>query len=213
MPPEKRAGAYDALSRWYSMLAEPSEGPLRRECLNLLHLQSGEAVLEIGSGPGTDLPLIAAKVREAGSVWGLDLSRGMLRVCRRNLSGDPRGSSARLIQGDGLQLPFRDDAFDVVLLSFTLELFDESEIPQVLKETARVMHGEARLGIVSLSNRRPRELATRLYWKAHKAFPRLVDCQPIDAERIAAASGYELTEQVARSMWGLRVSILVARRK
>jgi ubiquinone/menaquinone biosynthesis C-methylase UbiE len=212
MQHSRRARAYDALSRWYGILSEPSEGPLRRECLDRLRLQPGEAVLEIGSGPGTDLPAMAARVGGAGAVWGLDLSRGMLRVCQRKLLKDRRGSSIRLIQGDGLQLPFRQNLFDVVVLSFTLELFGESEMPRVLREASRLMREKGRLGIVSLSNQHPGELATRAYWRARRALPAILDCRPVDAPGIVAASGYDLVEEVERSMWGLRASILVARK-
>jgi ubiquinone/menaquinone biosynthesis C-methylase UbiE len=212
MQHSRQARAYDALSRWYSLLSDSSEGPLRRECLDRLHLQPGETVLEIGSGPGTDLPAMAARVGGAGAVWGLDLSRGMLRVCQRKLLHDRQRSSIRLVQGDGLQLPCRQDLFDVVLLSFTLELFSENEIPQVLQEVARVMRGKGRLGIVSLSDQYAGELATRAYWRAHQALPSLIDCRPIDAPALLKASGYELIEEVERSMWGLRVTILVARK-
>jgi demethylmenaquinone methyltransferase/2-methoxy-6-polyprenyl-1,4-benzoquinol methylase len=213
MQHNRQARAYDALSRWYSLLSDPSEGHLREECLERLRLQPGEAVLEIGSGPGTDLPAMAAEVGGGGSVWGLDLSRGMLRVCQRKLLKDRRGSSIRLVQGDGLKLPFRRNLFDVVVLSFTLELFGESEMPQVLREASRLMREKGRLGIVSLSNRHPGELATRAYWRAHRALPAIIDCRPIDAPGIVAASGYDLVEEVERLMWGLRVAILVAQKK
>ena len=212
MERSSRAATYDALSRWYSLLSDPSEGRLRRECIASLRLQPGETVIEIGPGPGTDLPALAAKVGRAGAVYAVDVSRGMLRQCRRRLARDRRGAIPHLILGDALRLPFRDNAIDAVLLSFTLELFGESEIPRVLQETARTMHGEGRLGIVSLSNRRPHELATRLYWRAHKALPGLVDCRPIDAERVVMAGGYSVTDETTRNLWGLRVSILVARK-
>jgi ubiquinone/menaquinone biosynthesis C-methylase UbiE len=153
-----------------------------------------------------------ARVGGAGVVWGLDLSRGMLRVCQRKLLKDRRGSSIRLVQGDGLKLPFRHSLFDVVVLSFTLELFGENEIHQVLREAARLLRGKGRLGIVSLSNHYPGELATRAYWQAHRALPGIIDCRPIDAPGIVAGSGYDLFEEVERPMWGLRVAILVARK-
>lgn len=213
MQHSRHAPTYDALSRWYSLLSDASEGPLRRECLDKLRLQPGEAVLEIGSGPGTDLPGMAARVGSTGAVWGLDLSRGMLRVCQHNLLRDRQGSSICLVQGDGLLLPIRACAFDVVLLSYTLELFGESQIPQVLQEVGRAMRGKGRLGIVCLSNQHPGELATRAYWQAHKALPGFIDCRPIDAPEILAVNGYELTESVERSMWGLRVCVVVARKR
>jgi ubiquinone/menaquinone biosynthesis C-methylase UbiE len=212
MAHRKGAPTYDALSRWYSLISEPSEGPLRRECLRRLRLRPGEAVLEIGSGPGVDLPAMAAAVGSAGRVWGLDLSGGMLRQCRRRLPADPENRFIRLTQADGLRLPFRPDAFDAVLLSFTLELFGDDEIPGVLRETARVLRSHGRVGVVSLSNRKPDELATRIYWRAHRAAPGLIDCRPINASETLRASGYALVEDVERSMWGLRVAVLVAQK-
>ena len=210
MARDDRARTYDTLSRWYSLMAEPSEGPLRRECLDMLHLQPGEAVLEIGSGPGADLPAMAERVGSTGVVWGLDLSRRMLRVCVRGLRGRPEQHRIRPIQGDGLRLPCRANAFHALLLSFTLELFEEQESLLVLRETARVLRPGGRLGVVCLSNRHPDELATRLYWRAHRACPSLIDCRPIDAPAILEANGYRLVHTVERSMWGIRATVLVA---
>jgi demethylmenaquinone methyltransferase/2-methoxy-6-polyprenyl-1,4-benzoquinol methylase len=136
----------------------------------------------------------------------------MLRVCRRRLLRNRQHSSIGLIQGDGLRLPFRAGAFDIVLMSFTLELFAEDEMPQVLQEAARVLRREGRLGIACLSSRHPGELATRAYWRVHRALPAIVDCRPIDAPALLGAHGYELTEEAERSMWGLRVAILVGRK-
>ena len=65
----------------------------------------------------------------------------------------------------------------------------------------------------SLSNLHPEELPTRLYWHAHRAMPQLIDCRPIDAPRILRGQGFEIAEAEERSMWGLRVSIVVAKKR
>jgi demethylmenaquinone methyltransferase/2-methoxy-6-polyprenyl-1,4-benzoquinol methylase len=213
MPRDNRVRTYDALSRWYRLLSDPSEAPMRREGLAMLGLRPGETVLEIGSGPGMDLPVMAEQVGEAGSVWGLDLSSGMLHVSRRTLRHDRRALPVRLVQGDAIQLPFRSHALDAVQLSFTLELFADSEIPRVLREAGRVMRREGRLGVVCLSNHHPDEVVTRLYWRAHRSFPGVIDCRPINASEILEANGYTLRHAVVRSMWGIRVAVLVACRR
>ena len=70
---------------------------------------SGERVLEIGAGMGTDLSRFAS----AGSrVVDLDLSRGHLEHARENFA--LRGLDAGFVHGDAELLPFRDGSFDVV---------------------------------------------------------------------------------------------------
>jgi demethylmenaquinone methyltransferase/2-methoxy-6-polyprenyl-1,4-benzoquinol methylase len=137
----------------------------------------------------------------------------MLRQCQRRLSAVAPRPRVLLVQGDGARLPFQDQSFDAILLSFTLELFPERDMWQVLQEVARVLRKDGRLGIVSLSNLHPEELPTRLYWHAHRAMPHLIDCRPIDAPRILRGHGFEIAELEEKSMWGLRVSIVVAKKR
>jgi ubiquinone/menaquinone biosynthesis C-methylase UbiE len=209
----RRVASYDILSRCYSLLADPSEGPLRRQCVDRLRLKPGETVLDVGSGPGSDLTAVASMLGQGGRVYGLDLSRRMLRECQRRLSGAAPPPRVVLVQGDGARLPFQDHGFDAILLSFTLELFPERKMRQVLQEVARALRKDGRLGVVSLSNLHPEELPTRLYWHAHRAMPQLIDCRPIDAPGILCGQGFEIAEAEERSMWGLRVSIVVARKR
>jgi len=70
-------------------------------------------VLEVGVGGGINLPLVEARAPAPVEYWGVDLARGMLRVCRRRLRarGDQR---ARLLLCDAHALPFPDGAFDRV---------------------------------------------------------------------------------------------------
>jgi ubiquinone/menaquinone biosynthesis C-methylase UbiE len=155
---------------------------------------------------------MADGVGAAGSIWGLDLSWGMLRVSRQALRRHKGDLPIRLLQGDALVLPFRPEAFDAVVLSFTLESFGEAEMPQVLREAARVLRVGGRIGIVSLSSRHPGELVTRMYWWAHKAVPGIIDCRPIDPSERLKEAGFHIADEVERSMWGLRVAIVVAHR-
>jgi glycosyltransferase involved in cell wall biosynthesis/ubiquinone/menaquinone biosynthesis C-methylase UbiE len=70
---------------------------------------SGQDVLEIGGGVGTDLSRFA---RHGARVTDLDLSASHLELARENFAR--RGLNGRFIHHDAERLPFDDAAFDVV---------------------------------------------------------------------------------------------------
>src|SRR5256885_12832458 len=68
-------------------------------------------LLDLGAGSGrTGWPFAAA----GDDYVGVDLSSGMLREFARRAA--QQGAVPRLLQADGRQLPFRDAAFDAVML-------------------------------------------------------------------------------------------------
>ena len=76
-------GDYDSMSRYYDLIAGPSEESFRQRGLRLLAPQPGEYILEIGCGTGPSLPALTARVGDAGCVVGIDLSGGMLAQAHR----------------------------------------------------------------------------------------------------------------------------------
>jgi glycosyltransferase involved in cell wall biosynthesis/ubiquinone/menaquinone biosynthesis C-methylase UbiE len=70
---------------------------------------SGEEVLEVGGGMGTDLAQFA---RHGAKVTDVDLSGGHLALARENFA--LRGLDGRFVHHDAETLPFPDNSFDVV---------------------------------------------------------------------------------------------------
>lgn len=70
---------------------------------------SGKKVIEIGGGMGTDLAQFA---RHGAAVTDFDLSAGHLEHARRNFR--LRGLKGEFVHGDGENIPFPDNTFDVV---------------------------------------------------------------------------------------------------
>jgi ubiquinone/menaquinone biosynthesis C-methylase UbiE len=205
--------AYDRLSRSYDLLAGSSETQFMRLGLELLDARAGETILEIGSGTGKALVELCFKVGKQGSVHGMDLSTGMLRVARKRLAGASLPGEVCLLVGDGAKLPYKDECFSAVFMSFTLELFDTPEIPAVLSECRRVLQGGGRLGVVSMLKSEHPGLMERVYEWAHEKLPAYADCRPIDAQGVIQAAGFTLEKREVRNMWGLPVEVVVARKE
>jgi ubiquinone/menaquinone biosynthesis C-methylase UbiE len=190
---------YDRLSRWYDWFAG-SEKRFTEAGLHLLDILPGERVLEIGPGTGHALVRLA---ESRAQVCGLDLSAGMLNRARRAVTRS--GEQVEFCQGDALMLPFPAGSFHSIFLSFTLELFDESQIPIVLSECRRVLRQDGRIGVVALSKENTG--AVRLYDWFHHRWPQVVDCCPIRVHTALIASGFEIRKMRRMVMWGLPVEI------
>ena len=200
---------YDRLSRWYDWFAS-SEKHFTEIGLRMLKIQPGEKVLEIGFGAGQGLVALAHSAGETGKVYGIDLSEGMFQIAQAKIARAGLSRRVELRLGDAAMLPFVDDFFDAIFISFTLELFDTPEIPLVLGECKRVLREDGRLGVVALEKKDCR--AVKIYEWFHARMPALVDCRPIHARKTIEAAGFELAEASEEAMWGLPVEIVIARK-
>jgi len=203
------AAAYDRLSRWYDILAG-SEQPLVRQGVESLAVQPGESILEIGPGTGHALLALARAAGSAGHVTGADLSPGMLRRAERRLERAGLGRQVRLVCANAAHLPLPPSSFDAAFLSFTLELFDETDVPLVLGECRRVLKPTGRICVVALASEGGSRHMLRLYTWAHSRFPAWVDCRPIAPAALLEGSGFCIQEILRRSLWGLPVQIVHA---
>ena len=201
--------SYDRMSRSYDLFAGAFEKRLRDLALARLGVATGESVLEIGFGTGHCLVRIAEAVGEAGRVWGVDLSAGMVDVSRRRLDRAGLLDRVALHCGDATALPLEDATCDAAFMSFTLELFDTPDIPIVLGEVKRVLRPSGRLGVVSLSREDGTPRMLRIYEWLHQRLPQYIDCRPIYVEDVLRAAGFRLARSERESLWGLPAKIAV----
>lgn len=178
-----------------------------------LSVEKGETVLEIGFGPGHCLKRIAESVGQTGKVYGVDISSGMLEVTRKRLNKARLMDRVELYCGDAASLPYGDNTFDAVFMSFTLELFDTPEIPMLLGEVKRVLKPGRRIAVASMSKENGESLLLRLYEWAHRKWPKYVDCRPIYLEQSLRGAGYEIRKKEKVKLFGLPVEIVVAIKK
>lgn len=204
---------YNKISPWYSFLAGASERKCWEVCLQKLHIQEGEQVLEIGFGTGDCLLKIAEPVGESGRVYGIDISEGMCEITQQKVNKAELNKRIYIRCDDAIPLPFDTNMFDAVIMNFTLELFDSPEIPLLLAECHRVLRPHGRMGVVSLSKKQGQNVMTKMYEQAHQWFPRFVDCRPIFVEEAVSIAGFKVEDVKELTLWGLPLVSLIATKK
>ena len=203
---------YDKMSSWYDILGG-SEQFFTNSGIEKLNLMTGETILEIGYGTGQALVKFAMAVGDSGKVYGVDISEGMCAVARRRVAHMGMSSRVALECGDAVALPFGSGFFDAVFMSFTLELFDTSEIPAVLEECHRVINPEGRICVVALAKEEQEGWIAKSYEWMHRRFPKYVDCRPIMTQLSLEAAGFKISDSSRKYMWGLPVDICLSGKK
>jgi len=201
--------SYDKISRFYDYFAGVFEKKYRNMALERLDIKRGETVLEIGFGTGHCLKQMAESVGEDGRVYGIDISSGMLEVSKRRLEEAGLLDRVKLYCGDALKMPYEDNKFDAVFMSFTLELFDTPEILKVLDEIERVLKANGRFGVVSMLKEDGDSILLRVYEWTHKKFPKYADCRPIYIEQSIKDAGFEIEYKEKVRLFGLLGEIVI----
>lgn len=133
--------------RWWAPVLAPSG---RRLLDDLVGIAPGaRRILDLGTGTGA-LALEALTRWPAAEVVGLDGSTGMLDVAERRALArfDPATRARlRLVSGLAEHLPFPNEAFDLVVSSFVVQLVPDRR--RVLREAHRVLRSGGWLGYVT----------------------------------------------------------------
>jgi ArsR family transcriptional regulator len=140
-------------------------------------------LLDIGTGTGRVLELLAPRVRQA---LGVDASKAMLALARARLSG-PGFAHCAVRLADMYRLPLADRSFDTVVLQMVLH---HAEDPVgAVREAARVLASGGHLLVIDLAEHDRSDLTAKL---AHR-WPGFSD-QAIN--RIFAATEVEWRDPV-----------------
>jgi ubiquinone/menaquinone biosynthesis C-methylase UbiE len=116
----------------------------KQRTIDLLQLAAGNCVLDLGCGPGADLPILIEKVGETGSVFGVDSSAAMISHAEEHVRCPNTTIDLRV--ADANDLPFQDDMFDACRAD---RVFQHLKDPQkALHELLRVTKIGGRMVVV-----------------------------------------------------------------
>jgi demethylmenaquinone methyltransferase/2-methoxy-6-polyprenyl-1,4-benzoquinol methylase len=153
--PQQVASMFDALAGRYDFMNDIlSAGQVRlwrKQVQRIVAAGPGERVLDLAAGTGTSSRSFA----QAGATTvACDFSFGMLHTGQAKLAAaDPGQAKTRgsvsFVAGDALRLPFADDSFDVVTISFGLRNVQRTR--EALAEMRRVTRPGGRLVVCEFS--------------------------------------------------------------
>jgi demethylmenaquinone methyltransferase / 2-methoxy-6-polyprenyl-1,4-benzoquinol methylase len=189
------AGRYDVTN---DVLSLGQDRLWRRAVTRAVDAQPGERVLDIAAGTGTSSEPFAA---DGVQVVPADFSLGMLRV------GNRRRPDLGFTAADAMRLPFADDSFDAVTMSFGLR--NVASVDTALEEFLRVTRPGGRLVVCEFSqpvNRAFRKVYAEYLMAALPPLARRVSSNPESyvylAESIQAwPAQRELASSISAAGW------------
>lgn len=142
--PHEVAAMFDQVAKRYDLtndvLSLGQDRRWRSRVVELVDPKPGERILDLAAGTGTSSKPFA----DAGAeVVPCDFSLGMLAVGKQQQPALP------FVAGDGMRLPFADDSFDAVTISFGLR--NVQDPLEALRELRRVTRRGGRVVVCEFS--------------------------------------------------------------
>jgi arsenite methyltransferase len=177
------AAAFDPvhLGRIYGAAAVRAQRAATRA---LLDLAPGQAVLDLGCGPGHLAAELAAELGADGQVLAVDRQASMVVAARERTGAAPETSRRRFLVGEATAVPIADATCDRAVSVQVLEYVPD--VPAALGELHRVVRPGGRVVLVDTDWRscvwhtadRSRTDEVLRRWEAHFVHPQLPTAMP-----------------------------------
>jgi demethylmenaquinone methyltransferase/2-methoxy-6-polyprenyl-1,4-benzoquinol methylase len=168
--------------------------------------------VEIGFATGHELPDFAGAAGPSGRVTGIDISEKMLRIARKRAERAGLQNRISFIHADAEKFLLPEKSADGVYMSFSLELFNDAGIRNVLHNSRKMLKDDGRMVIVALSRRKV-NCMVKIYEYFHRKFPVSIDCRPIVLKDILPAAGFVIKKIVEFSLYGIPVDMVRVEKK
>lgn len=124
---------YDFLNRILTFGIDQS---WRRTALAYLKQSQPKLILDVATGTG-DFAIQAFEMLKPDKIIGIDISEGMLEVGRKKMKHHDLSSYIEMVSGDSEKIPFDDNNFDAITVSYGVRNFENLE--NGLAEMLRVL--------------------------------------------------------------------------
>ncbi|MEE4246527.1 MAG: bifunctional demethylmenaquinone methyltransferase/2-methoxy-6-polyprenyl-1,4-benzoquinol methylase UbiE [Kangiellaceae bacterium] len=121
----------------------------KRFTIEMSGVRAGHKVLDLAGGTGDLAMKFADKVGKDGTVILADINESMLNVGRDKLTDKGYGHKIEFAQVNAEELPFADNTFDIVTISFGLRNVTDKE--KALRSINRVLKPGGRLLVLEFS--------------------------------------------------------------
>jgi ubiquinone/menaquinone biosynthesis C-methylase UbiE len=138
-----------AWRKWHAHIAQFTRGATEA-IIAAAQLRPGMNVLDLASGVGDPALAVAAAVGPSGHVTATDLGTGMISLAEE-LARMKNLKNITFRQADVEELPFPEEAFDVVTCRFGVMFFPDQSA--ALKECRRVLKPGGRIALVAWGTR------------------------------------------------------------
>ena len=111
---------------------------IKKKCIKFLGIGEKSTVLDLCTGTG-DLVKIIQALRPKTGITAVDFSKNMLAIAKNQIK------NAKFLEADATNLPFEDNTFDFVTISYGLRNIQDrakaiNEMYRVLKTGGKVLH-------------------------------------------------------------------------
>lgn len=200
--PQTVKKAYNRRSWIYSKTVAPMEWAYHFMAIEQANILPGEKVLEVAVGPGLTAVELARRVGKDTTLYGMDISSGMLQLTEQRLRSNGF-SQFQLKEGRAQQIPFEANAFDLLYNGYMLDLIPEIEMPGILAEFWRVLRPGGRMVLLNMS--KPDQKTVVFREKLYQMLPPSLvlylmgGCRPVFMENAVKNAGFS---RVQRSFVG-----------
>jgi demethylmenaquinone methyltransferase/2-methoxy-6-polyprenyl-1,4-benzoquinol methylase len=141
---QKHAWIYDPVVK-ILFLPFGGEGRFRKGFVDFAGVREGERVLDACCGSGALTSLLVERVGKTGAVSGIDLSPELLKIAAKRASD---GLPVTFRQASCADIPFPDDSFDKIFVSFGMHEIAAQDRLSSLKQFNRVLKAEGSIFIL-----------------------------------------------------------------